>query len=89
MKKKYKTSWMLTNLLSASQAEVVQLQMLWAGFSTVIGGSTFIMSDAAHTLAFSVAALLIDKVAIGCLHFEEIKTIGNADKSQPDPGAEK
>jgi len=71
--KKYIAHWSLFNLLSASQEEVVRLQMLWAAISGIVLSSTFVMSNDRITLISALACAIVDKVIIGCFYFEEKK----------------
>jgi hypothetical protein len=68
--KKYKVYWSIFNLTKATQAEIVNLQNAWTGFSVPIVGSTLIASDAKHAFIASIICGLIDK-AISCLYLEE------------------
>jgi hypothetical protein len=71
--KKYIAHWSLFNLLSASQEEVVKLQMMWAAISGILLSSTFVMSSDRITLISALACAIVDKVIIGCFYFEEKK----------------
>lgn len=72
--KKYIAHWSIFNMLSASQEEVVKLQMIWTGISGIVLSSTFVMSNDRITLWSALVCAIVDKVIIGCFYFEEKKT---------------
>lgn len=71
--KKYKIHFSLTNLLNDTQAEVVRLQQYFKGLTAIIGGSTWIMSNANNVLIVGIIGFVFDTL-IACLYFEKIKS---------------
>lgn len=71
-KKNYKVTWSFMNLLLGNSEHIVKLQMIWAGFATAIGSSTFAMSTSNMTTFVAIGAMFVDKILIGCLSIEEI-----------------
>lgn len=71
-KKNYKVTWSLLNLFLGNSDQIVKLQMMWAGFATAIGSSTFAMGTPNKTLLVTIGAMIIDKILIGCLSIDEV-----------------
>lgn len=70
--KKYTVYFSIFNLVRATQAEVAQLQAVWAGFSAPIIASSYIAANEKYALLAAIVCGLVDKL-IACLYLEEKK----------------
>lgn len=82
--KKYKAYWSLFNLLSATQEEVVKLQMIWTGISGIVLSSTFVVSSDRITLVSALVCAVVDKVILNCFSFEIIEPKKENDDVKPN-----
>lgn len=67
--KKYKVHFSFTNLLGATQEEVVRIQMLLKGLTTSGAVGTWLASDGNHAVYVGFAGIVADTL-LGCLYFE-------------------
>lgn len=67
--KKYKVYWSVFNLFADTQAEVVKLQNIFKGITAIGATSTWVATDAEHTLYVGIAGYVLD-VLLSCFYFE-------------------